>query len=97
MIELRGLPGCERPVDRTDDIAYDDVFRRPRERMPAGFDHPRGFGVEVGRIEPHHAGQGLAVGEARIRGHQPVGDAQVEQFLTEAGYDRLRTASSTHG
>ena len=43
------------------------------ERVGAGLDHSARLGMEVGRIEADHAGQRLAMGEARIRRHQPVG------------------------
>ena len=42
----------------------------------ARLDHPARLGMQVGRIEPHHPGQGLAVGEAAVRHHQPVGVAR---------------------
>ena len=35
------------------------------QRVAAGLDHPRRLGVQVGRIEAHHPGQRLAMGEAR--------------------------------
>ena len=43
------------------------------ERMGAGLDHPARLRVEVGRVEADDAGQRLAVGEAAVRRHQPVG------------------------
>ena len=46
------------------------------ERVRAGLDHAARLAVEVGRIEAHHPGQGLAVGEAAVGGHQPVGVAR---------------------
>ena len=45
------------------------------ERMTASLDHPARLGMEVGRVEADHAGQRLAVGEARFRHHQPIGMA----------------------
>ena len=41
--------------------------------MPAGFDHSRGFGMEVGRIEADNPGKSLAVRESAVLGHQLVG------------------------
>ena len=43
------------------------------ERVGAGLDHPARFLVQLGRIEADHAGQRLAMGEAAVRRHQPVG------------------------
>ena len=43
------------------------------ERVAAGLDHPARFRVQFGRVEAHHAGQRLAVGEAAVGRHQPVG------------------------
>ncbi len=46
------------------------------ERMGAGLADPQRLLVQIGRVEADDAGQGLAVGEARIRRHQPVGVAR---------------------
>ena len=43
------------------------------ECMSAGLDHPARFLVKLGRIEAHHAGKRLAVGEAAVGRHQPIG------------------------
>ena len=44
-----------------------------RQRMPAGLDHAARFLVQLGRVEAHDAGQRLAMGEAAVGRHQPVG------------------------
>ncbi len=43
------------------------------QRVAAGLDHPARFLVQLGRVEAHDAGQRLAVREAAVRRHQPVG------------------------
>ncbi len=43
------------------------------ERMAAGFDHPARLLVQLGRVEADHAGERLAMGEAAVGAHQPVG------------------------
>ena len=43
------------------------------ERVGAGLDHLLRLLVQLGRVEADHAGEGLAVGEAAVRRHQPVG------------------------
>ena len=40
--------------------------------MGTGLRYPHGFFVEVGRIEPHHPGERLAMGEAGILRHQAI-------------------------
>ena len=43
------------------------------ERMRAGLDHAARFLVQLGRVETDDAGERLAMGEAAIRRHQPLG------------------------
>ena len=43
------------------------------ERMRAGLDHAARFFVQLGRVEADDAGQRLAMGEAAVGRHQPVG------------------------
>ena len=43
------------------------------ERMGAGFDHPARLLVQLGRVEAHHAGKRLAMGEAAVGLHQLLG------------------------
>ena len=43
------------------------------ERMRPGLDDAARFLVQLGRVEADHSGQRLAMGEAAVRRHQPVG------------------------
>ena len=46
------------------------------ERVGPGLGDAGRLLVQIGRVEAHHPGQRLAVGEARFRRHQPVGVAR---------------------
>ena len=49
------------------------VRRLGRERVRARLDHAARFLVKIGRVEADDAGERLAMGEAAVRRHQPVG------------------------